>query len=124
MDFDPLMVQENLILDRALSLEDESTRKAAPFVINPLSLPAKTGILMGSSQNIQIIKMVADLSPLKQTNLDVASTDVSCKEGLQLMIHLETDDSACVLKESSIDRLKIQGWAISSNHAEELERIR
>jgi carboxymethylenebutenolidase len=50
-------------------------------------------------------------SPLKQINLGIKSTDVTCNEGLELVIKLSNGHPACV-KPSSVAKLIERGWAI------------
>jgi len=50
-------------------------------------------------------------SPIKQWNEGIKSIDVSCIEGLELVIKLSNETPACV-KSTSIEKLIDRGWAI------------
>ena len=92
-------------------------------MINPLNLPSKTGIVMGDSENFQIVKLFSDLQPLKQTKEGIDSSKVDCRMNLKLMVFSDGDSPICV-KPSSIEKLETLGWNLSSLHFDELVRLR
>lgn len=51
-------------------------------------------------------------SPLKQLRSGVAASEIKCKPSLQLIIKLRDGSPACV-KEKSVARLVMQGWALN-----------
>ena len=52
------------------------------------------------------------LSPLKQFKSGMTLDEIKCKPSLQLVIKLQSGSPACV-KESSLARLTLQGWAVN-----------
>lgn len=50
------------------------------------------------------------LTPLKQHKSGIVAEDVKCKEGMQLVIKAKDGSPACV-KESSVTKLVVWGWA-------------
>ena len=69
--------------------------------IVPISSPSSLGIV--GKPDIQ--------SPLKQFKSGIAARDVTCKEGLQLVIRAENTSPACVLPQS-VQKLIQLGWAM------------
>ncbi len=53
--------------------------------------------------------ILSTIHPLQQSKSGINPQDITCNQGLQLVIKSEDNSPACV-KESSIDRLARQGW--------------
>jgi hypothetical protein len=73
------------------------------------------GIFVVSSQ----LGLVEGISyfppPLKQINDGIEPTDVTCTEGLVLVLKLSNGNPAC-LKPSSVSKLIERGWAMGIQH--------
>ena len=69
-------------------------------------------LIFGSVQLTDLIFLNAYSSPpLKQINSGIKSTNVTCSEGLELVLKLSNGHPACV-KPSSVEKLIEWGWAI------------
>ena len=99
------------------SMQDKATLSLDSFTITLVQVqpyPYSSKEILPSDYIITLV--VSDttniLPPLKQFRSGVAASEIICKPSLQLVIKLRDGAPACV-KEKSVARLVMQGWALN-----------
>jgi len=98
-------------------MQDKATLSLDSFTITLVQVqpyPYSSKEILPSDYIITLV--VSDttniLPPLKQFRSGVAASEIICKPSLQLVIKLRDGAPACV-KEKSVARLVMQGWALN-----------
>ena len=121
MDFDPTKVTKNLILSRAVDLNE--IPRQTNVRINTENIPYQSGIVEGQSQtNIILEDFPTIVAPIKQVALGISADSVDCKNNFQLLVKNEGQRSGC-FKFNSVNQIVDRGWSISYDHLLELDRI-
>jgi len=120
VNFDPMMVEKNLILTKAGNPPREFEGEV--LTINSDSFSSESGLIQGTAPGNMDVDDFASLSPLKQQKTGILIESVDCKDDFALMISGNSERSVCVTDEHT-SAFSDRGWTESTIRINELLRI-